>query len=343
MGSTRLRPLNWQHRQTPLPLPRVHRAPSLLPMMKPLLLLALTSLAAPAAAQTASISADSAVRRSTSPPDSAAPKPLSVYGFADGYYGHDFTGSSRRRPDFLYSHARAGQPALNNALLGLRYQTGKVRGTLALHAGRYVQANYAAEPRVLRHMYEAYAGVRPFRGAWLDVGIFSSHLGFESAISKDNWTLTRAVMTENSPYYEAGARLSYEASARLTVTALVLNGWQNLRDNNRAKALGTQLQWKPTGKLLLNSSTFYGNEQPRDSVRRRRFFHNLYLTYAATEKLSLAAVADAGWQQAPGRRPDSWQAAMLLARYQLHPRWTAAARYELYRRRFPARRGFAQP
>ena len=297
--------------------------------MNSLLLLALTSLAAPAAAQTAA-PADSTFQPAATP-DSAAARPLRCYGFADGYYGHDFTGPARRRPDFLYSHARAGQPALNNALLGLRYETQRVRGVLALHAGRYVRANYAAEPRRLRHLYEAYAGFRPLRRAWLDVGIFASHLGFESALSKDNWTLTRAVMTENAPYYQAGARLTYEASPKLTLTGLVLNGWQNLRDNNRAKALGTQVQWKPSARLLLSSSTFYGNEQPRDSARRRRFFHDFYLTYAATEKLSLAAVLDAGWQPAPSRPTDTWQAAMLLARYRLRPRWTAAARYELYR------------
>ncbi|RAK70624.1 porin [Hymenobacter edaphi] len=292
--------------------------------MKALLLVALTAtLAVPAAAQT--------------PADSAAPRPLTVYGFVDGYYGYDFTGRSQTRPAFLYAHHRANEFALNNAVLGARYDDGRVRGALGLHAGTYVEANYANEPAALRPVYEAYAGFRPFAKAWLDVGIFPSHLGFESALSKDNWTLTRSIMAENSPYYEAGARLSYEASPKLTVTGLVLNGWQNLRDTNRAKALGTQLQWKPTAKLLVNSSTFYGNEQPRDSTRRRRFFHDFYLSYAATDRLSLAAVFDVGAQQRPAsqRGADTWHAGAALLRYQLTDKWAAAARYEYYR----ARRG----
>ena len=111
------------------------------------------------------------------------------------------------------------------------------------------------------------------------MGIFSSHLGFESALSKDNWTLTRSLNAENSPYYETGARLTYEVGPKLTLTGLVLNGWQNIRETNQAKALGTQLQWKPTAKVLINSSTFYGNEQPDGLAHPPplfpRFLHHL--------------------------------------------------------------------
>ncbi|QHJ06356.1 porin [Hymenobacter busanensis] len=268
----------------------------------------------------------------TVPADSAAKtlNPLTVYGFADAYYGYDFTGNSPQRPGFLYAHNRANEFALNNGVLGLRYNDNRARGAFALHTGTYVEANYANEPPVLRHVYEAYAGFRPLPNTWLDLGIFPSHIGFESALSKDNWTLSRSLMAENSPYYEAGARLTWEASPRWTVTGLVLNGWQNLRDNNRGKALGTQLQWKPTDQLTLNSSTFFGNEQPQDSSRRRRFFHNFYLSYAATSRLSAAAVFDVGTQQAPSRKADTWHAGALLLRYQLADKWAVAGRAEYY-------------
>ncbi|MBT9395497.1 porin [Hymenobacter sp. NST-14] len=271
----------------------------------------------------------------TMTPDSVAatPNPLTLYGFVDGYYGYDFKYEpTNQRPGFLYSHNRQNEFTVNNAVLGLRYDNGQVRGAVGLHAGSYVAANYAAEDPVFRHLYEGYAGFRPFRNAWLDVGIFTSHIGFESALSKDNWTLTRSLMAENSPYYEAGARLTYEVSPKLTLTGLVLNGWQNIRETNQGKALGTQLQWKPIDKLLINSSAFYGNEQPRDSVRRRRYFHNFYASYAATDRLSLALVFDAGQQESEqrGGRADTWHTGAAFVRYQLAPKWTAAARAEYY-------------
>ncbi|GAA4019643.1 porin [Hymenobacter fastidiosus] len=256
----------------------------------------------------------------------------------DSYYGYDFKNNdTQNRPGFLYSHARQNEFTVNQGLLGLRYDDGKVRGAFGIHAGSYVSANYAAEDQVFKHLYEAYAGFRPLEKAWLDVGVFGSHIGFESAISKDNWTLTRSIMAENSPYYESGARFTYELDPKLTLTGLVLNGWQNMREYNQAKALATQIQWKPTARLLINSSTFYGNEQPTDSVRRRRYFHDFYVSYAATDRLSLALVFDVGKQQAArlagdnGEKYDTWHTGAAFVRYKLADQWTTALRGEYYK------------
>lgn len=258
--------------------------------------------------------------------------PLTTYGFVDAYYGFDFNhGNTNQRPGFLYSHNRQNEFTVNNALLGARYDDGKVRGAFGIHAGTYVSTNYAAEDQVLKHIYEAYVGFRPFNKAWLDLGIFGSHIGFESAISKDNWTLTRSLMAENSPYYESGARLTYEVGPKLTLTGLVLNGWQNIRENNQGKGLGTQIQWKPTDKLLVNSSTFYGNEQPQDSLKRRRYFHDFYITYAATGRLNLALVFDVGKQQSEGHHGyDSWHTGSAFIKYKLADKFSTTLRGEYY-------------
>jgi hypothetical protein len=111
----------------------------------------------------------------------------------------------------------------------------------------------------------------------------------------------------------------------------VLNGWQNIRETNQGKALGTQIQWKPTAKLLLNSSTFYGNEQPQDSLKRRRYFHNFYLTYAASPRLSLAVVFDVGKQQSQYHRGyDTWHAGSAFVKYQLADQFSTTLRGEYY-------------
>ena len=270
----------------------------------------------------------------TPPADTAqkAPNPLAFYGFVDAYYGFDFNhGNTNVRPSFLYAHNRQNEFTVNNAVLGARYDDGRVRGALGLHAGTYVTANYATEDQVMKHIYEAYAGFRPFKKAWLDLGIFSSHIGFESALSKDNWTLTRSIMAENTPYYESGARLTYEVGPKLTLTGLVLNGWQNIRETNQAKGLGTQLQWKPTAKLLVNSSTFYGNEQPTDSLVRRRYLHDFFVTYAATERLNLALVFDVGKQQSAGHHGyDSWHSGSAFVKYKLSDQFSTTLRGEYY-------------
>lgn len=271
-------------------------------------------------------------RAAASAPAPPAASPLTFYCFVDGYFGYDFHDpASHVRPGFLYSHNRTNEFALNQGLVGARYQDAHVRAALGLHAGTYVEANYAAEPNTLKNIYEAYAGFRPTTKTWLDVGVFSSHIGLESAISKVNITLTRSLMAENTPYFETGARLTYEPSAKLTLTAFALNGWQNIRETNRSKAFGTQIQWKPTAKLLLNSSTFFGNEQPQDSARRYRYFHDFYLTYTATDRLTLALVFDIGQQRrVPTSGTDTWHTGAAFLRYKLNEQWAAAARAEYY-------------
>lgn len=287
-----------------------------------------TALAGTAHAQTATSTAAIAPE-----PVAAVPaSPLTFYGYVDAYYGFDFgNDASNSRPSFLYSHNRQQEFSVNQGLLGVRYDNGQVRGALGLHAGSYVEANYASEGPSLSHLYEAYAGFRPCQKTWLDAGIFASHIGFESTLSKDNWTLTRAIMAENTPYYETGLRFTYEVSPKLTLTALVLNGWQTIHETNLKKAVGTQIQWKPTAKLLINSSTFYGNEQPTGRARRRRFFHDFYLTYALTNRLSVAGVFDVGKQEtALDGQYDTWHGGAAYLRYQLADKWYAAARAEYY-------------
>ncbi|MBO3270359.1 porin [Hymenobacter defluvii] len=263
----------------------------------------------------------------------ARPSPITLYGYIDGYYGYDFPHpDNTSRPGFFYSHNRQNEFTVNQALIGLRYDDGNIRGALGLQAGTYPEANYAAEPTLLRSIYEAYAGFRPLKKTWLDIGVFGAHVGFESAISKDNWTVTHSLAAEGSPYYEAGARFTYKASDKLTLTALALNGWQNIRDNNRAKSVGTQVQWRPTEKLLFNYSTLFGNEQPQDSVRRFRYFHDFYVTYTATSRLQALLWFDIGKQEKrrPDTKDDTWHTTAAIVRYQLSPQWFVAARGEYY-------------
>lgn len=89
-----------------------------------------------------------------------------------------------------------------------------------------------------------------------------SHIGFESAISKDCWTLTRSILAENLPYYEAGTRLSYTTkNEKWYLIALLLNTGQRIRQEpcNNKPAFGTQATYSPTDRFSIKWSTFTGN------------------------------------------------------------------------------------
>lgn len=207
---------------------------------------------------------------------------LRVTGYVDVYYTHDFTAqkTSQERPGFLYNHKRNREVNINLAYVRIGYVNSIVRANLAVQAGTYPQYNYAAEQTLIKHIYEANAGVKLSKkhDLWVDAGIFGSHIGFESAVSKDCWTLTRSLLAENSPYYLAGAKVTYSSdNGRWTLLASVVNGWQRVRrlEGYTGPSISTQLQFRPSESLTFNWSTFLGADRP-DSLRQRRFFNNLY-------------------------------------------------------------------
>jgi hypothetical protein len=261
--------------------------------------------------------------------------PLKVSVFVDTYYAFDINQpADKNRPFFLYSHNRHNEFALNNAILSATYTTDKVRGSLGLITGTYARANYAAEPELFRNIYEAFAGYQLAKGLWLDAGVFSSHIGAETAISLDNLTLTRSLMAENSPYYETGVKLTYEANDQLTLTALVLNGWQNIQENNDNKAIGTQIQYKPDQHVLLNSSTFIGKEKPAyadTTLSTNRFFHNFFAQIEFSPKFTLLAAFDIGFQQKTNAGGyDAWYTPNIILSYKPTVKMALAGRIEYY-------------
>ncbi|MCM5526856.1 porin [Parasegetibacter sp. NRK P23] len=261
---------------------------------------------------------------------------FSVSGYVEAYYSYDLNKpASNTKPSFLYSHNRHNEFNINLAFLKANYQTNKVRANLAIAAGTYMNANYAAEPGVLKNVFEANAGMKLSKQyeLWLDVGIFPSHIGFESAISKDCPTLTRSILAENSPYYQSGAKLSYNTpNGKWLLSVLALNGWQRIQrvESNSLMSFGTQVQFKPNTNTLLNSSTFIGTDQP-DTTRLMRYFHNLYAV-VTSGKTSITTGFDIGAQQRTKGSNDFqiWYAPVIIARYTLNEQWSLNARGEYY-------------
>ena len=262
---------------------------------------------------------------------------FTISAFVEAYYCYDFNQPGNNTlPDFIYTFNRHNEVTINLAFLKGSYKTDRVRANLALGVGTYMSANYASEQAALRNIYEADAGIKISgqKNLWIDAGVMPSHLGFEGAYSPDNWTLTRSIMADNSPYFESGAKLSYTSdNGKWYLSGLVLNGWQRIQrvDGNSAINGGTQITFKPSGRLTLNYSTFFGNDNP-DSVRRERIFHDLFGTFLITKKFSVVAGVDDGMQQKFKGSSDwnNWTGFACIIRYQPTIKSAIALRGEYY-------------
>ena len=263
--------------------------------------------------------------------------PITFSGYIETYYSYDFgKPTNHNRPSFVYSHNRHNEVNLNLGFIKAAYQKENVRANLAFMAGTYTNANLAAEPGVLKNIFEANAGVKisKKKNLWVDAGIFSSHIGFESAIRKDCWNLTRSMLADNSPYFETGAKISYNSdNGKWLISGLLLNGWQKIQrvNGNNTPAFGHQLTFKPNAKITLNSSSFIGNDKP-DSVSQMRYFHNFYGIFQLTDKMALTTGFDIGAEQKAKGSSDynTWYSTVVILKILPNNKNNLAARVEYY-------------
>lgn len=265
------------------------------------------------------------------------PSPLTVSGYVETYYVFDFNmPESNTRPGFIYSYNRHNEVNLNLGFIKAAYNTNNVRANLAMMAGTYANANLTSEPGVLKNIFEANVGIKLLssKSLWVDAGIFASHIGFESAIGKDSWNLTRSILADNTPYYEAGAKISYTTdNEKWFLSALLLNGWQKIQriDGNSLPSFGTQITYKPTSSVTLNSSSFIGTNKP-DSARQMRYFHNFYGIFQVTKNFGLTVGFDYGVEEesAESNSTNSWLSPVVIARFTFNDKLSMDVRGEYY-------------
>lgn len=263
--------------------------------------------------------------------------PFKFSGYLETYYSYDFGNPvNHNRPGFVYSHNRHNEVSLNLGFIKVAYEKENVRANFALMTGSYANANLAAEPGVLKNIYEANMGfkVSKTKTVWVDAGIFASHIGFESAVGKDCWSLTRSILADNSPYYESGVKISYNSNdGQLFVSVLLLNGWQRIQriDGNNTPAFGHQLTYKPSSKVTLNSSSFIGSDTP-DSTKRMRYFHNFYGVFQLNQKIGLILGFDIGMQQKAKASTEynTWYSPVAILKYSPNNKINLAVRGEYY-------------
>jgi hypothetical protein len=260
-------------------------------------------------------------------------------GYVDAYYGYDFNRPLTLDRAFTTQAARHNEFNINLGYLDVTMTSPRLHGRFAAQFGTSVQANYAAEPRlgllsgpdVSRFIQEAYAGYLVFPKVWIDGGVFFSPFGSESWISRDNWTYTRSLIAENSPYYEAGVKATWQATPTLAAQLHIINGWQNISETNSDKALGLRLDYAPSTAVSLAYDAFVGNELPDTLPSKTRWWQEGFLTWTLSSKWMFRATFDYGMQDRlflPGHA--NWHGYAVVARYVASPQVAMAARAEGY-------------
>lgn len=260
-----------------------------------------------------------------------------IGGMVDTYYGYDFNEPQGASRPYFVSSGRHNEINVNLAYIDLKYKNNFVRAHLVPGFGTYVNDNYASEKGSLKNLVEASAGVKisKKKEIWVDAGILGSPYTNETPVSKDHLMYTRSLAAEYVPYYLTGVKLSVQLNKKWNAYLYVVNGWQQIFDNNNPLSVGTQVEYRPNDNILINWDTYIGDEYSVLAPDfRTRYFTDLYVIYKPKGKFSLTSCAYVGMQDkknALGEKSEAfWGQANIIVDYQFKPQHSLSARAEYF-------------
>lgn len=275
-----------------------------------------------------------------------ATSPFQISGFVDTYYSFNFNRPDSNRNtiagtssnfDFFHNafslstaevvFLKTAEPVGFRVDLDFGATTDFVHGgPIGAHPGTHP---VTTESETYKNIQQAYlTWVTPI-GLTLDMGKFVTHMGAEVIESKDNWNYTRSLLFCCAiPYYHAGLRASYPVADWVYINGYVLNGWNNVFENNNGKTFGAQIGITPIKQLpiILN---WVG---PEDGLLATENLHvyDVVATLNLTDQFALMLNYDLGTGDALATgESQSYSGIAAYARWMADP-IGAAVRYEIF-------------
>ena len=134
------------------------------------------------------------------------------------------------------------------------------------------------------------------RGLRFDAGKFVTPVGAEYIDGYDGWNdnFSRSLLfTWAIPFTHTGFKLSYPFSDKLAAMVMLVNGWDNVLDNNSAKSFGVSLAITPIAPLSIYLNYIGGPERDHDDKDFRHLV-DVGVVYKVLSRLTLTLNADWG-------------------------------------------------
>jgi Putative beta-barrel porin-2, OmpL-like. bbp2 len=221
---------------------------------------------------------------------------------------------------------------VQNAVLDASGSIVGLSARVALQVGHTPDTYYLSEPSLpgtssvgassassWKYIQQAYGGYRIDRaGLTLEGGIFLSPIGPEAMAAKDDWNYSRSNLFFGLPFYHTGIRATLEATANTTLALWLVNGWNNVVDNNSGKSVLAEYTYKIPDRLLFNLIYMTGIERNRDAPEGQPWRHliDVNAQFDVTKWLSFISQVDVGFEPNNFGLSD-WGAAAVYGR--VHP------------------------
>ncbi len=261
--------------------------------------------------------------------------PFQISGFVDTYYSFNFNkpdSNTNGLSNFDFRHnafsISLAEIVLSKAAspVGFRVDLNFGETTDFIHCGAFSCDGLGSSEEPYKNIQQAYVTWATPVGLTLDMGKFVTHMGLEVIESKDNWNYTRGLLFCCAiPYYHAGLRANYAISDMIWVNGYVLNGWNDVVENNNGKTFGAQVGLTPIKPLtvILN---WIGPESGGIIVGgtgvpfRNRQVYDAIVIFNLTDTLSFAANYDYGTLEPTAGGDDlTYSGVALYARFAADP------------------------
>ncbi|HEX8983885.1 MAG TPA: porin, partial [Bryobacteraceae bacterium] len=287
-----------------------------------------------AAAQTAEQTP--AAPSAPAPPDSPGEwsvGPITFSGLIDGYYSFNLNHPESGTNNLRNFDVKANQFSLNMAKVTLEHTPDPVGFRLDLGVGRAFDMIHASEtaPSVFRNIEQAYISFKPPRakGLEMDFGEFVTSAGAEVIETKDNWNYSRSLLFAYAiPYYHFGLRVTMPLGKHFNAALHVVNGWNNVEDNNSGKTVGLMTQ--VVTRRVTWTSTYHAGPEKAGTDRGWRHLYDTTLLLTPAAKLSSYVNFDYGVDKNMLTGNKRWTGIAWAGRYAVNSWFALAPRLEWF-------------
>jgi hypothetical protein len=134
------------------------------------------------------------------------------------------------------------------------------------------------------------------KGLRIDAGKFVTPVGAEFIDGYDGYNdnFSRSLLfTWAIPFTHTGLRISYAFNDKIAATVMLVNGWDNVIDNNSAKSFGVSLALTPVGPLAIYLNYIGGPERDHQDTDFRHLV-DVGVVFKPTPRWSFTLNADYG-------------------------------------------------
>jgi len=219
-------------------------------------------------------------------PAAPAPPPWSVggidfSGLVDGYYTFNFNHPASATNGLYNFDTAANQFSLNMAKLSMSHSADPIGFQVDFGFGHAFDMINGIDNNGLRtkNIEQAFVSWKPKgkdSGFQMDFGKFVTSAGAEVIESNANWNYSRSLLFSWAiPYYHMGFRAT-ETKGHFTGGFQLVNGWNNVEDNNSGKTLGF-VGNITTKKISWMNNYYTGPENPGTNTGWRNLYDTTVL------------------------------------------------------------------